>query len=127
MTYLTPEILGTVNNTIGYFSGTRAVTGNLTAYLRTGAGNYAGQLLTDILATSATDPETKFDMIVEVGGGANATRVDFSLPAVMLQVPTIDIQDVVSTTINFTAQKSTGANFDLDATPNEMTVAYFSA
>lgn len=127
LNYLTPEILGAVNSSIGYFSGTRAISGDLTAYLRTGAGNNTGKLLTDILATSANNPETQFDMTVEVGGKTNATRVEFHMPAVMLSIPSVDIQDVVSTSINFTAQKFTGSDYDLDATPNELVVTYLSA
>lgn len=127
LNYLTPEILGAVNSSIGYFTGTRAISGDLTAYLRTGAGNNTGKLLTDILATSSTNPETQFNMTIEVGGKTNSTRVEFAMPAVMLQIPSIDIQDVVSTTINFTAQKYTSSAYDLDATPNELVVTYLSA
>ncbi len=127
LTYLTPEILGIVNNSIGYFTGTRAVGGNLTAYLRTGTGsNHTGKLLQDILTGAATSTETKFNMTLQMGGGTNASRVDFLMPATMLQVPTIDIQDVVSTTINFTAQGYTSTNYDITSA-NEIQVRYYSA
>lgn len=126
LTYLTPEILGVVNSSIGYFTGTKAVSGNLTAYLRTGSGNtHTGKLLTDILASVDTDTETYFNMTLQMGGGTNATRVDFLLPATMLQVPTIDVQDVVSTTINFTAQGYTGAAYDITKA-NEFSLKYYT-
>ncbi len=52
------------------------------------------------------------------------------MPATMLQVPTIDIQDVVSTTINFTAQGhdpyQTANTYDLTKA-NDMTIRYYSA
>jgi len=127
LTYLTPELLGTVNKPIGYFTGTRAVSGNLTAYLKTGATG-AGKLLSDILATSNATPETAFSLTVEVGGKTNTTRMEINMLGAMLQIPTVDIQDIVSTTIGFTAQKYTGAAYDLEAaTPNEVTIKYFSA
>jgi hypothetical protein len=127
LTYLTPEILGIVNSSIGYFTGTRGMNGNVTAYLRTGTGGtHTGTLLNDILASVDTSPETKFNMTIEVGGKSNATRVELQMPAVQIQVPTIDIQDVVSTTINFTAQGYLGTNYDITAV-NELEVRYFSA
>jgi hypothetical protein len=128
--YLTPEILGTVNFPVGYFTGTRAVSGNLTAYLKTGSSTDTGALMSTIItqASAAGGSENKFSATLHLGGQSNSTRVEFDLPAIMIQVPSIEIQDVVSTTLNFTAQKWTGSNYDLDATnPNELTVNYFSA
>lgn len=128
--YLTPEILGTVNFPVGYFTGTRAISGNLTAYLKTGSSTDTGALMSTIItqASAAGGSENKFSATLHLGGQANSTRVEFDLPAIMIQVPSIEIQDVVSTTLNFTAQKWTGANYDLDAAnPNELTVNYFSA
>ena len=127
LTYLTPEILGIVNSSIGYFTGTRGMQGNLTAYLRTGTGqNHTGTLLNDILAAVDTSPETKFNVTIEVGGKTNDTRVELQMPAVQIQVPTIDIQDVVATTINFTAQGYNGTDYDITAV-NELDVRYYSA
>ena len=40
-----------------------------------------------------------------------------------LQVPSVDIQDVVSTTINFTAQGYTGTDYDIAKT-NNLRVTY---
>jgi hypothetical protein len=52
--------------------------------------------------------------------------VKFTVPAAQLQVPTVDVQDVVATTINFSVQgtDSTG-NYDIGA-DNEMTVDYYN-
>jgi hypothetical protein len=128
--YLTPEILGTVNFPVGYFTGTRAISGNLTAYLKTGSNTDTGALMSTIItqASAAGGSENKFSATLHLGGQTSNTRVEFDLPAIMIQVPSIEIQDVVSTTLNFTAQKWTGSNYDLDAAnPNELTVNYFSA
>lgn len=134
ITYVTPEILGVVNSPIGYFTGTRAISGTLNAYLKTGSNNTA-QLLTDMLASSSTSTETKFALELAIGGSSNAVKVELDLPAVMLQIPTIETQDVLSTTINFTAQGFDGstsaagggtASYDLEQS-NEMFVRYYSA
>jgi hypothetical protein len=127
LNYLTPENIGVVNQPIGYFTGTRAVTGNLTAYLRTGGTTETGNLLTAVIAAAATSADNSYSMILNMGGGLSATHVEFPFDGVMLQVPSIDVQDVVSTTINFTAQSSTGTHptgvYDITAA-NEFGVTY---
>lgn len=102
--YLVPANLGVVNSAIGYFPGQRSITGNVTAYLRTGETNGTGDVLKNLLANLSTAIEPKFRVQLEMGGASNATRVEFEMPGVSLQVPTVEIQDVVSTTINFNAQ-----------------------
>jgi hypothetical protein len=131
ITYVTPANLGVVNVPIGYFTGTRAVSGSLTAYLRTGSTN-SGGLLADLLAASATTAgvEPKFRLQVEIGGSANGTRVEVEASGAMLQIPTIDAQAVMSTSINFTAQgsdsvQSATAGYDIETT-NDLVVRYLS-
>ncbi len=132
--YITPEILGVVNAPIGYFTGTRAISGTLNAYLKTGT-NTTASLLSDMLAASSTTTEPKYAMEIAIGGHTNAVKVELDLPAVMLQIPTIETQDVLSTTINFTAEAFDGstsaagggtASFDLE-NANELFVRYYSA
>lgn len=132
LTYLTPANLGVVNQPVTYFTGTRDVSGSLTAYLKTGSddANSTGQLLTDLLALSASDTEPKYRAVLELGGGSNATRVDFDMPGTMLQIPTVEVQDVVSTTINFRAQPFDpvlGNNTFQINRSNELWVRYYSA
>lgn len=103
--YLVPANLGVVNSAIGYFPGQRAISGNVTAYLRTGESfNSTGDLLKNLLANISTAVEPKYRVQLEMGGASNATRVEFEMPGVSLQIPTVDVSDVVSTTINFNAQ-----------------------
>lgn len=120
--YVTPSTLGLVDAPIGYYTGSRSITGNLTAYLRTG-GTDTGKLLEDTLASStAAEPQYRLD--INVGGStAGNPYVVFNMPYVTLQIPAVDVQDVVSTTINFTAQGATGGAFDAAAN-NELTVKY---
>lgn len=124
--YITPENIGVVNKPIGYFTGTRSITGNVTAYLKTGA-NASAQVLSDILTANAS--ETKFRMQVEVGGSSNSVHVDFDMDGCMLQVPTIETGDIMSTTITFTAQGTDPLvatnGYDLGAT-NDLSIRYYS-
>jgi hypothetical protein len=124
LTYLTPANLGVVNRPFTYFTGTRAISGSLNAYLRAGSSNTAG-LLADLLAGSTTDVDPAFFVQFEVGGVANATRVEFEMPAAVLTIPTVSTEQVVSTTINFTAQGSATGAFDIGEA-NELEVRYFT-
>ena len=121
VTYLTPANLATVNKPVTYFTSTRAISGSLNAYLRTGTGNTA-ELMSAMLADSATAVNPDFYMNISIGG-TGTTKVDFTMPAVVLTIPTVNAEQVVSTTINFTAQGSASSAFDIGAA-NELTVTY---
>lgn len=128
--YITPANLGTVNTAITYYTGTRAITGSLSAYLRTGTTKETGELMADMLAQSATTIEPMFSLSLNVGGTANQ-RLILEMPAVSLGIPALDAQQVVSTTINFTAQgyipSGTAANnaFELSK-PNDLAIRYYA-
>lgn len=124
ITYLTPANLGVVNKPVTYFTGARSVTGSLNAYLRTGFNNSAG-LLADMLATSDTDIDPDYEIQIDVGGTTSTTRVEFDMPAAVLTIPTVATEQVISTTINFTAQGFSGTAFDITAA-NEIEVRYFA-
>ena len=129
VTYVTPANLGVVNLPVGYYTGTRAISGSITAYLRTGATNTAG-LLSSLLAASATSAgiEPKYQLLLAIGGSAAPTRVEVELPMAFLQIPTIDAAAVMSTTINFTAEGSAsdGTSIDIENT-NELEIRYIKA
>ena len=124
VTYLTPANLGVVNKPVTYFTGTRAVSGTINCYLRTGNTNSAG-LLSQMLTDSATDVNPAFQVELKIGG-TGATRVELLMPACVLTIPTINTEQVISTAINFTAQGSASSAFAID-TANEITVKYYSA
>jgi hypothetical protein len=133
ITYVTPNNIGVVNAPIGYFTGTRAVSGTLNAYLKT-ASNETAQLLTDILSNASTNTDTKYRMQLEIGGAGNGTRVEVELPGAMLGVPSVDVADVIATAITFNAQSipntvyagSASQTYDMTTT-NDFTVRYYSA
>ena len=126
VTYLTPANLGVVNKPATYFTGTRAISGTVNCYLKSGAGNSAA-LLADLLTGSDSDIEPEFKIVLSIGGGSSAqTRVDLTMPSAVLSIPTINTEQVVSQTINFTAQGSASNKLDIEA-ENEITVSYYSA
>jgi len=133
ITFLTPEVLGTVNTPCGHFTGQRTVSGNMLAYLKTGGADDTAELLNDILthsnSTSGADP-TDFNLVINVGGVAPVSP--FDIPVVQLTmtgahlvIPVINIEDVVTVDIAYNALPYTGANPD-PAANNELTVAYFA-
>jgi hypothetical protein len=121
LTYLTPANLGVVNLPITYFTGTRSITGTLTAYLRSGSTNTGG-LLNSLLANAANEIDPDYAINIQMGG-ASGTHVDLKIPAAMLQIPTVNTEQVISTTITFNAQGYTGTDFDIDAA-NEISIEY---
>lgn len=126
ISYLTPANLGVVNQPATYFTGTRAISGTINCYLKSGAGNSAG-LLSDMLTNSTSDVEPDFKLTLSIGGSSSAaTRVELNMPSAVLSIPTINTEQVVSQTINFTAQGATSSTLDLEE-ENEITVKYYSA
>jgi hypothetical protein len=129
VTYLTPANLGVVNKPATYFTGTRAITGTLNAYLKTGSatGTDTGGLLSDMLAninSSSPTVEPQAAVLINIGG-PNTLKVVLDMPTATFSVPTVDVQQVVSTTINFTAQGASSGNFDIEQ-KNELTVKYYA-
>lgn len=126
VTYLTPEILGVVNTPTTYFTATRAISGSMNAYLRTGITNDTGDLLTELLDTSVVNTEIMMSLAVNIGG-ATAPKVVLDMPATILTIPSVDVQQVVSTAINFTAEgnvpSATTSVFDLTK-QNDLTIRY---
>lgn len=133
ISYITPANLGVVNSPITYFMGTRSITGTMNAYLKTGTGaGSTGQLLQDMLANASTAVEPMVTLSIAVGGNSNTTKVVLEMPAATIGIPAIDVQQVVSTTINFTAQGFTpnttadSSTFALDKT-SDLAVRYYAA
>lgn len=121
VTYLTPANLATVNKPVTYFTSTRAISGSLNAYLRTGTG-FSADLMKTMLADSSTAVSPDFYMKISVGG-TTSTKVDFEMPGVVLTIPTVNAEQVVSTTINFTAQGTSSGAFDIGEA-NELNITY---
>lgn len=132
ITYITPANLGIVNLPVTYYTGTRAISGTMNAYLKTGSGvGSTGQLLADMLAAASTSIEPMVSMQIAIGGSAQTVKVVLDMPATTITIPSVDVQQVVSTAINFTAEgsiPSTTANanvFDLAKT-NDIAIRYYA-
>ena len=135
VTYVTPETIGIVDKPIGSFTGARTISGNLTMYLDT-KSNGSNQLLSDL--AGATDlVSNSFDMSLLMGSAYASSRpgadradnahatgdftgpaVEFFMPKCHLTVPAIEVGDLVSVGLEFSAQG------DTLLTTDEMSVKY---
>ena len=133
VTYVTPETIGVVDKPIGSFTGARLISGSLTMYLDT-KSNGSNQLLTDLAA--ATDLVTNvFDMRIFMGVSGtvdtdgegmeaddfSAPGVEFNMPKAHLTVPTVEVGDLISASVEFAAHGT-----DL-LTGDEMQVKYLGS
>jgi hypothetical protein len=137
ISYITPAILGVVNQPATYYTGTRSITGTLNAYLNTGAAadtttfqaGGTGNLLRDMLQASSTVTEPMFEIEIVIGGSGQTTKVEMAMPSVSMTVPSVNTEQVVSAAITFTAAPNVTASstrgFDLGAT-NDLVVRYLS-
>lgn len=123
VSYLTPEELGVVNAPLANITGARSISGSLTCYLDNNTGSdKSGELFADLVADTAT-VRNVFDMAVNIGGNtANTPRVTFDLPTAHIEVPTINVEDLLTLEINFHGQVSSG---NVDNT-DEATIIYKS-
>jgi len=107
ITYLTPEEISALNEPIGQFTGTRAVTGSATMYLRAGDLESAG-FLRNIVEDSRTSSAQTSNANLIIGG-TTAPYVAFQLDAVQFEFPSIATEDVVSMSVNFVGQEPTAS------------------
>lgn len=125
VTYLTPETLGVVDYPVTSFTGTRAISGSMNCYFKLaadGTGRGSADLLDDLLSkveettneyylvfSMGNDNKPEIDasgMRIEPGVTAKAPRAEIHLPYAMIKIPTVETEEVFSTTIEFTAQGS---------------------
>ena len=121
ITYVTPEELGKINTPIDHQVGTRAISGNFTAYLdssSTGTKGMYDDMKTD-LDSAAPDATNSFNINLNIGGTvAGEPQVQFSMGQAHFELPSIDTADVMGVTMNFTALETDFAGED------ELTINY---
>jgi len=105
LTYLTPEELAALNTPIGQFTGSRTITGNFTAYLRTGDDESA-QFLRNIVNDTRTSIAQASSANLKIGG-ATAPYVAVQMPAVQFNFPTHSVEDIIGISVEFLAQEPT--------------------
>jgi len=122
LTYLTPETIGQVNQPLGHVTGTKSIGGNVTCYLDN-ASNGSADLLEDVLEdTSEITNSLQFEFDIGAGTGETADTVPYvlmTMPTCHVEVPTIQVDDVISLETNFHALPSA-----IDST-NEISVFDF--
>lgn len=116
LTYLTPEELSVLNVPIGQFTGSRTITGNFTAYLRTGDANSA-QFLRNLVNDGRTSVAQAANANLQIGG-TSSPFVAIQMPAVQFNLPTHAIEDVIGISVEFLAQEPTASR----GTGSEMTM-----
>lgn len=104
ITYLTPEELAALNVPIGQFTGTRAVTGSVTMYLRGNAGESA-DLLKLISGDGRTNTSGSASATLKIGG-TSGPKVTLAMTDVQFSFPTLGIEDNIAITAEFLAQES---------------------
>jgi len=109
MSFLTPESLGVVNTPLGHVTGGRSVTGSLTCYADE-LDNGSIELYEDMLLAT-TSVTNKFQLAINVGGGT-APYVQFDMGQCHLEVPSVNIDDVIGYEVNFTALPSSISGTD---------------
>jgi hypothetical protein len=103
ITYLTPEEIAALNEPIGQFTGTRAITGSATMYLRAG-DNQSAEFLRNIANDSRTQSAATSNANLIIGG-ATAPYVAFQLPATQFEFPQLAVEDVIAMSVNFVGQE----------------------
>ena len=115
ITFLTPEVLGRVNQPLGHVTGARTVNGNFTAYMDEKT-NGSIELLEDLsLATNAIT--NKFALDFYIGGKAAGDApvgpgMQFKIPQAHLSLPSIDTGDVIAVSVDFRALPTTISGTD---------------
>jgi hypothetical protein len=121
VSYLTPEELGIVNSPLANITGARSISGTLTCYLDNDETNSkSGELFKDLVSDTTT-VRNVFNMSINIGGETASTpRIAFDLPTAHLEVPTINVEDLLTLEVNFHGQPS-GGNVD---NTDEATIIY---
>jgi hypothetical protein len=123
VTYITPEVLGTVNVPIGHVTGTRTVSGSFTCYLTSDSNSDKdSSAFYDDLRSITNVVTNSLNLTFKVGGTTStAPRLEVNMPNCHIEIPTHSIEDVISLESNFSALPSTIDNTD------EVTVKYLAS
>jgi len=114
ISYLTPEVLGTVNTPFAHVTGTRTIGGSFTCYLSNTTAASAD--LFEDLVTSTGVITNNFNLTFHIGGAPASTTVaphmSINLPSCHLEVPSHSIEDVISIETTFSALPTDIASAD---------------
>ena len=102
VTYLTPDEISRVNNPFTHFLGTLGVSGNITAYVEKG-DNKSSDLFRDL--STSTNRTQNVALAITIGSGSSE-NVTFNITNAHLDLPTTNIEDVISVDIPFVGLSS---------------------
>jgi hypothetical protein len=117
ITYLTPEEIGTVNKPIEHVTGTRTITGSATCYIAldtlynattpTNKGT-SRQFFNDLTSTAAmAETINSFSVVMSIGSTtADTARMAITMGTAHFEVPSHNIEDVISLETSFHALPS---------------------
>lgn len=125
ISYVTPSMMQTVNQPLGHILGSRSITGSLTCYAD-GTADRSADLFEDLQEASVFDDTNAYQLRVFLGGKTATNRPTapgalFLMPAAHIDIPTHNIEDVVSFEIGFTALASNSAT-TIDAATGATTI-----
>ena len=132
VTYLTPNTLSQVDAPIGSFTGAFEVTGTLDAYMRSTGGSGATkntakgttELLEDMLSNPGKITNVTNATLFIGGEAAGSPQVKLSIPTMHIAVPSLSVDDVISTSIEFKAiptstDLQSGDEISIEMTPEQ--------
>jgi len=131
LSFLMPEELGKVNQTIGNITGTRSISGSLTCYYDTNITDSRSSELWSDLTTGKSGGVTSpsggeipsirnaHALTISVGG-TTGNRLALTMPTAHLEIPTINPDELFTLEVNFHALPGSG-NFD---STDEATIVY---
>jgi hypothetical protein len=117
VSFLTPEILNSLDSPIGNFAGAREIRGTFTAYLKQGA-TASNTLLKNIIEDSRVSHSSTANANIIVGTNTTGPYVAFYMPAVQFSFPVHTIEDIISVSVDYQAQEpatncGTGGEVDI--------------
>lgn len=107
--FVTSETLNEVDYPYGSFSGNFDVSGSISAYLRKAAKTEPARTAELLAKLDSDEAENSFSMTLVLGAGDSAKAAPAfvaAMPNVLLQAPSIGIDDVVTTSMDFKAKGS---------------------
>ena len=102
VTYLTPDEISRVNNPFTHFLGALGVSGNITAYVEKGDNN-SSDLFRELSASTTRTQDV--DLAITIGSSLSE-NVIFNIDNAHLDLPTTNIEDVISVDIPFVGLSS---------------------
>lgn len=109
ITYVTPSTLAEVDIPVGSFTGTFDVSGSLDTYLKDGVGLANGSDAenaygsAELLSQMATNRgvSNASNITFELGGKTNNARVEINLPNAHIGIPAMQVDSIVSQSLEF--------------------------